>query len=120
RALAQPLNRSEIRFGHNEKSRQPSRAAAQLRADSLLNDLVETLAGLGLRRFDLEALLLAGDGKEAAKAVGLPICGLHDFGEGSALGASDHLQDLRSLGFRARGGVLAFSLSGFLAGRRPL
>src|SRR5437016_10269911 len=49
------------------------------------------------------SVLLTGGGDKTADTVGLPFGGLHYFGEGSAFGASDHLQDLRALALGARG-----------------
>src|SRR5438477_2108108 len=41
-------------------------------------DLVNAIAGFGLRGLDLEPVLLCGGREETAYAVGLPIRGLHD------------------------------------------
>ena len=73
----------------------PSEAAAWSAACSLL-DLVDPIADLGLRGLDVDVVLFAGGGDEAAHAVRLPIRGRPDLGQGGALGASDQLQDPRT------------------------
>src|SRR6202521_423433 len=98
------------------KSPPRQRTGRALRGGNLLRDLVGALSYVALGGFDLDPLLLGGGGDEPADAVGLPPGGLHDFGEGGAFGASDHLQDLRALALGARDAGVAFGLAGFLAG----
>src|SRR5262249_1973449 len=74
-------------------------------------DLILPLAGVVLRRLDLNAPLLPGGGEEPADAVRLPIGGVHDLGQRSGLWASDQFQDLRAL-------ALGAGRSGFLVGSR--
>jgi hypothetical protein len=76
-----------------------------LAAAELLGYCVDALAGLCLRRFDLEIVLLGGGGQKAPHAVGLPVGRLHDLGEGGAFGPCDHRQDFGTLMPSARGAV---------------
>ena len=46
-------------------------------SEFLLLDLIDATASLGLRRLDLEAVVLGGGREEAAHAVGLPGCRFH-------------------------------------------
>src|SRR5208283_635143 len=84
----------------------------------LLRDTVGPLARFGPGGLDLQPALLGGGREEAAHAVRLPIRGLHDLGQGRALGPSDQRQDLRPLAVGARRGVFLGmgGLSGLFVG----
>src|SRR5439155_12436345 len=67
------------------KSRHP-RGRRRGNRSVLLRDLVDALAGFGLRRFDFEPVFLGGGGEEAPNAVGLPVGGLHGVDQQMHLG----------------------------------
>jgi len=68
-----------------KESRHPRRWRRGARPPLLL-DLVDPIAGLVLRGLDVDVVLFAGGGDEAAHAVRLPIRGRPDLGQGRALG----------------------------------
>jgi hypothetical protein len=84
----------------------------------LLLDLVYAIAGFGLGRLDLEAVLLGGGRQKAPDRVFLPIRGFHDLGEAGSFGPADQRQDFRALALGARrAGVLGVGgFGGLLAG----
>src|SRR5260370_34896849 len=69
----------QSRDSQQEKGRQPSRAAATIGSQSYpyLLGWYTRIARLGLRRLDLEAVLLGCRRAEAPDAAGLPILGVH-------------------------------------------
>src|SRR5260370_29780794 len=77
---------------------------AREHAAPLLLDVVR-LNAVDLRRLDLETVLRSKDADEAPNGVGLPLEGLHQFGQASAACARQHLYGLiphRISGFRLR------------------
>src|ERR1035437_8984568 len=105
------INLVAARISRNEKSR---RLANRRRGglNGLLRDLVDALPRFFFRRFDLDAVLLAGNADKAAHAMRLPVGRFHNLCERDTLSACDHLRDLRVLALGTPARRLTFGPNG--------
>lgn len=92
-----PFSRRRELSGNGYRALYGAASAASYSLESGDSEMIPAL--------DFDTVLVAGGGDEAAQAVGLPPSGGPDLVQRRALGASDHLQDLRTLARGARPGL---------------